>query len=60
MLLDSLEREETQIVHNVPANELYLSSKIEIVPMQPIEWIYGEIKLKKDEFDVSISPIRRS
>ena len=60
MLLDSLEKEEKQVVHNVPSNELYLSSKIEIVPMQPIEWIYGEVKLKKDEFDVSISPIRRS
>ena len=60
MLLDSLEKEEKQVVHNVPSNELYLSSKIEIVPMQPVEWIYGEVKLKKDEFDVSISPIRRS
>lgn len=43
---------------NYSFNELYLSSKIEIVPSQPVEWIYGEFKLRKEDNDGSLSPIR--
>lgn len=35
-----------------------MASKIEIVPARPAEWIYGELKLRKEDNDGSLSPIR--
>lgn len=60
MLLDNVEGQSSQQILQNCYNELYLSSKIEIVPNKPVEWLYGEIRLKKDDFDTSLSPIRRN
>jgi hypothetical protein len=60
MLLDTLEQQNVQYVKNSSYHELYLSPKIEIMPSQSIEWLYGEIKLKKRDLDTSLSPIRRT
>lgn len=58
MLLDIVEDEIDSQTNNFAFNQLYLSNKIEIVPSQPVEWIYGEIKLRKEDHDGSLSPIR--
>ena len=60
MLLDSLDNQPVQQTSQNSYHELYLSTKIEIVPSQPIEWVYGELRLKKDDLDTSLSPIRRN
>jgi len=60
MLLDNLDNQPSQQTLQHSYNQLYLSTKIEIVPDQPIEWLYGEIRLKKDDLDSSLSPIRHN